>query len=137
MAQYLPDAESTFAFGKNLAQSLVTPACVLFYGELGAGKTTCIKGMAAGLGISPHDVVSPTFQYLNIYQGSRPLYHFDLWRLKGADDFVRAGFEEFFSADGIVVIEWAERLEPLLPPHATKVLLAHDVAGGRTVEVVS
>jgi tRNA threonylcarbamoyladenosine biosynthesis protein TsaE len=136
-SQYLETAECTLAFGEKLAKTLALPACVLFYGELGAGKTTCIKGMARALGICPLDVVSPTFQYLNIYKGSCTLYHFDLYRMKGPDDFLKAGFEEFFSSNGIVVIEWAERIESIIPPHATKIYLAHDPSQGRQVKVVS
>ncbi len=99
------------AFGKGLAGNSV----IFFYGDLGAGKTTFIKGLAAGiLGTSGNEVTSPTFTYLNIYEGRITLYHFDLYRLKSSNEFLNFGFDEFFEAGGICCLEWAERIKPLI-----------------------
>lgn len=80
-------------------------------GELGAGKTQLVKGLARGLG-SPARVHSPTFTLVNQYGGGRlTLFHLDLYRIESAEQFVAAGLEEFLRPDGVTVIEWAERIE--------------------------
>src|SRR5262245_49283906 len=90
-------AEETFSFGYALGQTLPSHSVICLYGELAAGKTTLIKGIAAGAaGIDPAHVQSPTFTYLNIYEGRQKIYHFDLYRLKDVDEFLSMGFVEFF-----------------------------------------
>lgn len=80
-------------------------------GDLGAGKTTLVKGIAKELtGVNTLDVTSPTFTYLNIYSGLQDLYHFDLYRLASSEEFIQAGFLEFLSTKGICCIEWPDRL---------------------------
>lgn len=80
-------------------------------GDLGAGKTQLVKGLARGLGITAR-VHSPTFTLLNRYGGGRlPLFHMDLYRIESPHQFVAAGLEEFLEPDGVTVIEWAERLD--------------------------
>jgi tRNA threonylcarbamoyladenosine biosynthesis protein TsaE len=101
---------------------------------LGAGKTTFVQGIALGLCIN-ESVQSPTFNYLNIYQGTFPLYHFDLYRMKGPSDFFSMGFEEYFDSNGITVIEWAERLAETLPPRAISIHFSHD--GNERVAIAS
>ncbi len=91
-------------------------------GDLGAGKTQLVKGIARGLGI-PARVHSPTFTLVNIYTGGRmALYHLDLYRLAGIEDILSAGLEEYLSPEGVTVIEWAERWlpAPLMSKTATK-----------------
>ena len=107
-------ADETLEVGRLIAQSLPKPIAVCFFGDLGAGKTTLIKGIASELtGIDPYEVNSPTFTYLNIYEGSETLYHFDLYRLTGTKDFLARGFDEYF--EEICCIEWAEKIEAILP----------------------
>jgi tRNA threonylcarbamoyladenosine biosynthesis protein TsaE len=101
--------EDTSAAGERLAASLKRGDVVLLYGELGAGKTAFVRGLARGLGANPDDVSSPTFTLVQEYAGRRAtLYHVDLYRLEPAevDDL---GLEELVSGDGIVAIEWADR----------------------------
>lgn len=110
--------EETFAFGKELGSRLKKVELVCFFGDLAAGKTTLIKGLAAGAaGIPQEQVNSPTFVLLNIYEGTKVIYHFDLYRLEDASSFFSLGFEEYWHS-GICCIEWAERIESILPKNA-------------------
>ena len=101
------EAETSQA-GARLARSLGPGDVVLLYGDLGAGKTAFVRGLAEGLGADPQDVSSPTFTIVQEYHGSLPLYHVDLYRLdeREVDDL---GLEELVLGDGVVAIEWAER----------------------------
>ncbi len=106
-----------------------------FYGDLGAGKTTFIKAMAQQLGIVPHSVTSPTFQYVSLYQGRLPLYHFDLYRLRGADDFLHLGFDELLQQNSICCIEWAERIPQLLPKETVHICITHLGGSSRGIHI--
>ena len=109
-ARYLTDSESeTERVGTEVAGPLVPGAVVLLYGELGAGKTAFVRGMAVALGIDPREVSSPTFTLIQEYRGRVRLEHVDLYRVSGRelDDL---GLEELVAEDAIVVIEWADRL---------------------------
>ena len=96
---------------------------VLLYGELGAGKTAFVRGLARGLGAAESEVSSPTFTIIQEYAGRVPFYHVDLYRLEPAevDDL---GLDELVSSDGIVAIEWAERWHGR-PEDAIEVRLEH------------
>lgn len=110
--------EETFEVSSRFGKELNEGSIVCLYGDLGAGKTTFMKGLAFGAAHYPTDKISsPTFVYLNIYEGSKTLYHFDLYRLKNSKEFISAGFEDFLYAGGICCIEWPERIEDILPPH--------------------
>jgi tRNA threonylcarbamoyladenosine biosynthesis protein TsaE len=101
--------EDTVAAGARLGAHLQRGDVVLLFGDLGAGKTAFVRGLARGLGASPDDVSSPTFTLIQEYAGARAtLYHVDLYRLEPAevDDL---GLEELVAGDGVVAIEWAER----------------------------
>ncbi|MFN4174861.1 MAG: tRNA (adenosine(37)-N6)-threonylcarbamoyltransferase complex ATPase subunit type 1 TsaE, partial [Parachlamydiaceae bacterium] len=117
------------AFGATLNSDSI----VCLFGELGAGKTTFIRGLAEGLGIDPGQVSSPTFVYLNIYEGQTPLYHFDLYRLNGVEAFLSMGFDEILFSPGIKCIEWSERISEILPKEAIKITLSHE-REGRKIE---
>jgi tRNA threonylcarbamoyladenosine biosynthesis protein TsaE len=130
----------TRALGYEMGQTLSGNAIVCFFGDLGAGKTTFIKGLAsAASGCSPDQVSSPTFTYLNIYQGQglTTVYHFDLYRLHDADEFLSMGFDEFFFEGGICCIEWSERIERILPSNCLKVTLKHNNEQEREVIIQS
>ncbi|MEO5822911.1 MAG: tRNA (adenosine(37)-N6)-threonylcarbamoyltransferase complex ATPase subunit type 1 TsaE [Vicinamibacteraceae bacterium] len=125
------DAE-TEAIGTQLASRLGPGARVLLYGELGAGKTAFVRGLAQGLGIDPDEVSSPTFTLVQEYRGRLPLYHVDLYRLAPGevDDL---GLDAL-AADGVLAIEWAERM-PRADPGAIDVRLEHAGEDSRRVTV--
>lgn len=112
------NANQTMLIAEKIAKSLSAPVVVSLVGDLGAGKTTFAKGFANGLEIA-EDVTSPTFTILNEYtSGKTKLYHFDMYRLSSKEEAVEAGFEEYFdlkTLKGIVLVEWAENVEGLLP----------------------
>jgi tRNA threonylcarbamoyladenosine biosynthesis protein TsaE len=114
----------TEAAGERLGRSLAPGDVVLLYGDLGAGKTAFVRGMARGIGANPDDVSSPTFTIVQEYAGSSAtLYHVDLYRLEPAeiDDL---GLDDLVSSAGIVAIEWAERWKGR-PDDVTEVRLEH------------
>ena len=101
--------QETFALAENLAATLQPGTFVLLHGDLGAGKTAFVRGMAAGLGANPADVSSPTFVLMQHYKARTPLVHVDLYRLESAAAVDDLGLEELASG-AVVAIEWAERL---------------------------
>lgn len=114
----------TRALGAQLGAELPQNSVLCFFGDLGAGKTTFIQGLVSEVTGSEH-ASSPTFVYLNIYEGEKPVYHFDLYRLKDAEEFLSMGFDEFFYAGGICCVEWAERILPLLPEGCLTITMSH------------
>jgi tRNA threonylcarbamoyladenosine biosynthesis protein TsaE len=103
--------EETFRLARDLAKDFRGDEVVLLTGELGAGKTVFAKGLAAGLGFCESRLVcSPTYTLLNIYQGKHPIYHFDLYRLDKEADIRDLGWEDFLGR-GVVIVEWAEKLD--------------------------
>lgn len=131
----LNSLNETLSLGKMLASSLKPNSIVAFFGELGSGKTTLIKGIAKHLNFSHDDVNSPTFTYLNIYPAKYPIYHFDLYRLKTLDQFINMGFEDYFFQNGICLIEWADLVYSILPPSTIKVRLSSLSTSQRKVEI--
>jgi tRNA threonylcarbamoyladenosine biosynthesis protein TsaE len=107
----------TEAIAADLAQSLRGGECIALNGELGAGKTQFVRGLLKGLGGDGQIVSSPTFVLLNVYEGGRlTVYHLDAYRVGGAEDFEAIGFSELLEQGGVVVVEWARRVDALLPP---------------------
>ena len=100
----------TEAFGSELAGKLHVPTVICMYGELGAGKTAFVRGLASGLGITAA-VSSPTFTIVNEYPGKPELIHFDMYRLHGADELFDIGWEDYLQRNAVLVIEWSENVE--------------------------
>ena len=100
--------EDTENLGASLSKVLSPGDIVAFTGDLGAGKTAFIRGMAAGLGLEDR-VTSPTYTIVNEYIGNIPLFHFDLYRLGGSDELYDIGWEDYISRGGICAVEWSER----------------------------
>ncbi|MEJ2744225.1 MAG: tRNA (adenosine(37)-N6)-threonylcarbamoyltransferase complex ATPase subunit type 1 TsaE, partial [bacterium] len=110
-------AEETRALGARLGKQLKVGAVIALHGELGSGKTCMVQGIAAGLGVAPTACVnSPTFVLINEYNGPIPLYHFDLYRLADGNELIDLGWEDYLDSQGVIAIEWAERMGSLLPP---------------------
>jgi tRNA threonylcarbamoyladenosine biosynthesis protein TsaE len=120
-------AEETQALGRNLAATLRPGDVIAFFGDLGSGKTTMIKGIAVGLQVK--DVVrSPSFIVATHYDGilrDEPIevHHIDLYRLRDASELAEIGFSDFVAGEGITLIEWAERAKMVLPESAIRVEL--------------
>ena len=123
MMKYLSQSvQDTRGIGVKCAEVLTPNSLVCLFGELGSGKTTLIKSIIAELTeISPHQITSPTFTYVNTYNGKALCHHFDLYRLSGKELFLQKGFDEYLDTDAYSMIEWPERIEPLLRnrPHIT------------------
>lgn len=113
--QYITHSPNeTRALGRTLAQALQGGAVVAFTGDLGAGKTAFVSGMAEGLGIEER-VTSPTFTIVNEYEGGRlPLFHFDMYRLGSADELFHIGWEDYLARNGVCAVEWSENVDEAL-----------------------
>ncbi len=116
-------AEQTIAAGKELSNLLQNGDVVVFTGCLGAGKTTFIKGIALGLGIKENDIKSPSFTLVNEYPGTKPLYHFDLYRMKNNAELYEIGWDDYLLRDSIIVVEWGEKANNLLPEKRIDILM--------------
>lgn len=136
MERYSASEQETEAIGRELAQRLAPGAVVAFTGDLGAGKTAFVRGMAQGLGISQR-VTSPTFTIVNEYEGPTPLFHFDMYRLNGSEDLFDIGWEDYLSRGGVCAVEWSEQVADALPEGTVYVTLTrhpeHD--GWRSITV--
>ena len=114
--------EETQAVGARLGARLRAGDVVACIGELGAGKTCFLQGLARGLGVET-DVTSPTFVLVNRYRGRLPVYHVDAYRTASLTELVDLGLQEMLHGDGVTVIEWADKLLPLLPPSTITVTI--------------
>ncbi len=114
--------EETEQVAAELAAALRGGAVIALYGDLGAGKTCFIRGLARGLGVT-RIVHSPTFTLINEYAGRLTLFHMDLYRIRDADEALDFGLDDYIFGDGLCAIEWAEKVETLLPPHTIRVTL--------------
>jgi len=131
-----PSEEYTLQLACDFGKQLPSNSVVCFYGDLGAGKTTFIKGLANGAAdYSPLEISSPTFVFLNIYEGNRIIYHFDLYRLEKAEEFLSMGFDEMFESGGICCVEWAERIHSIIPPAAYHISIQHSAVNGRQITI--
>jgi tRNA threonylcarbamoyladenosine biosynthesis protein TsaE len=110
-------SEETEKAGERLAATLVPGDVVAVTGELGAGKTCLISGIVRGLGVS-RGASSPTFVLVNHYRGRLPVFHLDAYRTESLSEVLDLGFDEYLTAGGVMLIEWADKLAPLIPPRA-------------------
>ena len=116
-------AAETRLLGERIAGRLKPGDVLLLYGELGAGKSELTRGIAKGLGVK-ETLTSPSFTILNVYESGRcPLYHFDWYRLKNADELFELGLDEYLGSDGIAVVEWAEKCPEAIPEGAMEISL--------------
>ena len=125
-------SDETILFAKQFACRLKPNDIVLLTGDLGAGKTTFTKGIVEGLG-SFDLVQSPTYVYLQIYAAKIPVFHFDLYRMHKESDFFAMGFEEYFTKNGVTLIEWPERIARLVPAYSFHITLKTVSENERTI----
>ncbi|HEX9126864.1 MAG TPA: tRNA (adenosine(37)-N6)-threonylcarbamoyltransferase complex ATPase subunit type 1 TsaE [Methylomirabilota bacterium] len=116
-------AEETQALGERLGSRLGRGDVVACIGPLGAGKTCFLQGLARGLGVTA-DVTSPTFVLVNQYRGRMPVYHVDAYRTGSLTELVDVGLEEMLHGEGVTIVEWADKLLPLLPPRTITATIA-------------
>jgi tRNA threonylcarbamoyladenosine biosynthesis protein TsaE len=110
-------AEQTRAIGRSIGEKLSDGDVLALCGELGSGKTCFAAGVARGLGVDEkYQITSPTFTLINEYPGRCRLFHFDVYRLRHNAELECLGYEEYFGGQGVVIIEWAEKIARRLPP---------------------
>ena len=113
--------EETRALGARLADALQGGEVIAFTGDLGAGKTAFVSGMAQALGVDER-VTSPTFTIVNEYEGGRlPLFHFDMYRLGSADELFHIGWEDYLARGGVCAVEWSENVDEAIEDDAIRI----------------
>ncbi|MBO7122740.1 MAG: tRNA (adenosine(37)-N6)-threonylcarbamoyltransferase complex ATPase subunit type 1 TsaE [Treponema sp.] len=123
MTFHTASAEETQELGKRLGSFLKKGDVIALQGPLAAGKTTITKGIALSLNVKD-TITSPTFCLISEYEGRLPLYHFDVYRLQGADDFANLGADDMIYGDGVCLIEWSEKIMDELPKKTITVKLS-------------
>jgi tRNA threonylcarbamoyladenosine biosynthesis protein TsaE len=132
-------ADETIAFGRSLADLLMPPKLVLLRGDLGAGKTTLVKGIARAFeAAAEEDVTSPTFTLVHEYRGPRStIYHIDLYRLDTARELETLGLDDLRSENSLLLIEWGEKFPRLLRERDVEVSLEREGESGRRIRLES
>lgn len=115
----------TEEIGSLLGSMLAKGDIIALCGELGTGKTTLVRGMARGIGLEEGEVASPSFTLVNEYEGPLRLFHIDLYRLADEKELIGIDYEEYLTADGVVVIEWADRLPQAIPADSLWITLRY------------
>ena len=126
--------EETVALGKKIGGVLKNGDVIAMQGTLAAGKTTITKGIAAALGIED-TITSPTFCLISEYQGKMPLYHMDVYRLNGAEDFAELGTDDMIYGNGVSIIEWSEKIMTELPRKTILLKITPQEDGTRLIEI--
>jgi tRNA threonylcarbamoyladenosine biosynthesis protein TsaE len=130
-------ADATIALGRQLAETLRAGDVLALEGEVGAGKTHLVKGIAAGLGVDPESVTSPTFGLIQLYEGETvPLVHIDLYRLERPLDLAGIGFDEALDERAVCLVEWPELAADRMPSETIRLRLTHLGGNRRRVERV-
>ncbi|WP_288602542.1 tRNA (adenosine(37)-N6)-threonylcarbamoyltransferase complex ATPase subunit type 1 TsaE [uncultured Treponema sp.] len=128
-------AQETVDLGEKIGSLLKSGDVIAMTGTLAAGKTTITKGIAKALGIT--DVVtSPTFCLISEYEGTKmPLYHMDVYRLDGPEDFINLGVEDMLDGDGVCIVEWSEKVSSELPKRTIKIEITTLEDGSRQIKI--
>jgi tRNA threonylcarbamoyladenosine biosynthesis protein TsaE len=127
-------AEETITLGEKIGRLLKKGDIIAMQGTLAAGKTTITKGIAKALGITD-TITSPTFCLISEYQGSMPLYHMDVYRLDGTEDFINLGTDDMLYGDGVSIIEWSEKIMDELPSNTIVLKITPQDDGKRLIEI--
>jgi tRNA threonylcarbamoyladenosine biosynthesis protein TsaE len=128
----LTSSQETQRLAMSLANVLLPGDVIAAEGNLGAGKTTFAQGLAQGLGIN-EPIDSPTFTIIKEYEGAMPFYHMDVYRLEGPEESL--GIDEYLEGDGVCYIEWASRIETLLPPETLWLTFTVQSEGKRRLQL--
>ena len=128
------NVQETEKTAEEFASALKCGSVISLRGSLGAGKTVFAKGIARALGIN-EAIVSPTFTIVQEYEGKMKMYHLDLYRLSGCDEFESMGGEDFLYPDGITLIEWSEKIEEMLPDNTIYVSIIINEDQRRTITI--
>ena len=126
-------ADETIRLGGTIGDVLESGNIVALQGPLGCGKTTIVKGIAKSLEIT-EEITSPSYTLISEYDGRIPLYHMDLYRIDSIEEFELLGAEEFFYSTGVSLIEWAEKIENLLPDNT--IFISFEITSGDAREVI-
>ena len=127
-------AEETIELGKKIGKLLKKGDIIAMQGTLAAGKTTITKGIAQALGIT-ETITSPTFCLISEYEGTMPLYHMDVYRLDGTEDFINLGTDDMLYGDGVSIIEWSEKIMDELPKTTIILKITPQDDGSRLIEI--
>lgn len=129
---YSHSEAETEAEGRRLGESIQSPGVIWLYGEMGAGKTAFVRGLARGLGVTG-TVTSPTFAIVNEYSGRLPLFHFDLYRLTEPEELFDIGWEDYLARNGVCAVEWPERAGT---PERGILVKIRPLGEGRVIDIV-
>ena len=127
-------AEETITLGEKIGRLLKKGDIIAMQGTLAAGKTTITKGIAKALGITD-TITSPTFCLISEYHGTMPLYHMDVYRLDGTEDFINLGTDDMLYGDGVSIIEWSEKIMDELPSNTIVLKITPQDDGKRLIEI--
>lgn len=129
----LKNEEEVIDFGMSLSEELKAGDILALVGELGTGKTTLTKSIARGLGIA-EPVTSPTFTIVKEYRSGRlPMFHFDVYRLESSEELLAVGGDEYFDAEGVCIIEWADNIAEILPDDTKVIFLDYGEKEGERI----
>ena len=128
-------ARQTRELGKKLAQEMLSVSVVAMYGDLGAGKTAFISGVAEGF-CCRQKASSPTYNIVNEYYGTRRVCHFDMYRITDSDRLYEIGWEEYIESDALCLVEWSENIEDALPQDAWKIVIEKLSETDRKIRVI-
>ena len=128
--------EDTIRIGQQFGKELASGTVVALIGDLGAGKTHFVKGIARAHGVDPDSVSSPTFTIAHEYRGDLAVHHLDCYRLADARELERTGAHEVIGDEGICLIEWPQRIEELLPAETILVQIRHEGEGVRRIRIL-
>jgi tRNA threonylcarbamoyladenosine biosynthesis protein TsaE len=131
----LKNTNETLKLGEIIGKSLNPGSIIALVGDLGAGKTVLVKGIAKGLGVD-EEPNSPTFVIMNQYEGRIPLYHFDLYRVSSEEELFGIGYDEFFFGEGVAAVEWADRVQDVFPEHTIKIEIKIPEPGSEDSETI-
>jgi tRNA threonylcarbamoyladenosine biosynthesis protein TsaE len=127
-------ADETIALGRKLGSRLCKGDIIAMQGTLAAGKTTITKGIADSLGVKD-TITSPTFCLISEYEGKMPLYHMDVYRLDGAEDFINLGVDDMLYGKGVCIIEWSEKIMTELPKKTIVLRITPGNGDDRMIEI--